>query len=402
MKTLRAPSVWSSLAVLAFAATPVMSQHPESDPLAVQGRLPTRFGIIFNMGYGGDHLPKDVKAFGKLIQGIKRAHFNVVLCEWTPARARICKKHDVEIMVDLLTPPHHIYKNVEGAEALCRRLEKVPGIYAYHLWSDNIGNTYPGRSRDVKSVRSWDGKHPVYVGSYRMSRVNRVVGLDLLGYYDFHWKRAGHWGNLAKASRVAKGKDARFLRYCAASPGQIGKGNKYRVAYTIATSIPFGLKGFMYHYAGGVVDTKTGKLDTLGEDLRTVHANFAAIGAELMRLGNPEAVFSTPVTRTSKDKPVDGPAAIPSGLAGIPSGHWFQIDEGEVLVGSFGDKSGARTLALASHNAYQPQTVVLRLDSTATTASHFDSKRGKWRPLKLRQGRLTIQVPASTTQLLRL
>jgi hypothetical protein len=120
----------------------------------------------------------------------------------------------MQIMVDLLVGDHHIYKNVKAAETLCKSLKGNDVVYGYHLWSDNIGNSYPGRSRNVKNVHGWDDSHPTYVGSYRMSRVSRVEDLDLLGYYDFHWKRGGHWSYLTKASRTASSKKAFFLRYC--------------------------------------------------------------------------------------------------------------------------------------------------------------------------------------------
>jgi hypothetical protein len=57
-----------------------------------------------------------------------------------------------------------------------------------------------------------------------MSRVNRVEDLDLLGYYDFHWKRGGHWAHLSKAWRVAKaGLSHFFSRYFARGRRSVAK-----------------------------------------------------------------------------------------------------------------------------------------------------------------------------------
>ena len=61
---------------------------PAQDQDAVSPRRPDRFGIVFNLGYAGDHLPKDKKGFERLIKAIKRANFNVVLCKWEDWRAR--------------------------------------------------------------------------------------------------------------------------------------------------------------------------------------------------------------------------------------------------------------------------------------------------------------------------
>src|SRR5688500_9889103 len=74
-------------------------------------RQPKRFAIIFNKGYAGDPMPKDPGEFEKLVKTIKQAHFNVILCAYDEKRAAICKKHDVQIFVDLLVPDHHVYKN---------------------------------------------------------------------------------------------------------------------------------------------------------------------------------------------------------------------------------------------------------------------------------------------------
>lgn len=364
-------------------------------------RRPDRFAIIFNRGYAGDHLPSDPAPFERLIRGIREAHFTTVLCKYEDWRARICKKYDVQIFVDLLAPGHHVYKEVESARKLCESLRGDDVVYGYHIWSDNIGETYAGRSRDAKNVRRWDPTHPVYVGTYRMSRVQRVDGLDLLGYYDFHWARGGHWTNLSKASAVAKAKDALFLRYCDGAPGRIGAGNMNRVGYTIATSIPFGLKGYLFHYTGGVVDEQSGALDSLGKDLQAVNARFAAVSEQIIALGNPTAVYSTPVTRTEKDRPVEGDSLVPGGLTPLPSDHWFQVTGGEVVLGLFEGPKGAEVLAIASHNAYAPQTVTLEFSSPVRIRL-FDRARKRWTPPKSIRETMSFPVEEYATELVRI
>ncbi len=389
--------VFAALVVGLLAVLLLDGAHAGED----EARRPGRFAIIFNMGYAADALPRDPKSFETLVRGLRRAHFNTVLCRYEDWRAKICRRHGMQIFVDLLAPGHHVYKEVDGARALCERLRGNDVVYAYHLWSDSIGGSYAGRSRDVANVHMWDPTHPAYVGTYRMSRVGRVEGLDLFGYYDFHWKRGGHWGHLAKASSLARSRGVPFLRYCDAAPGRVGAGNPNRVGYTIATSIPFGLKGYLFHYGGVVVDPATGKLDALGEDLRRVNARFAAIGDELMAIGLPTAVYSTPITTTAKDRPTGAEPAVPDGLKPVPDEHWFRITAGEVLLGLFQDGEGRDVVVLASHNAYRPQEVTLELAARPKSAHVLDRRRRRWVRAKSSGTRIVVPVEEYAAELLR-
>jgi len=394
--------LWSRLAVVLAITALTATLYCDDVEKTTSNRRPERFAIIFNMGYAGDNLPGDPKSFELLLRGIKEAHFNTILCKYEDWRAQLCKKHDLQIFVDLLAPGHHVYKNVAETRKLCESLRGKDVVYGYHLWSDNISGTYPGRSRDVKNVHEWDPTHPAYIGSYRMSRVNRVEGLDLLGYYDFHWTRGGHWGNLSKASAVARGKNVFFLRYCDSSPGRIGAGNPNRAGYTIATSIPFGLKGYLYHYRGGVVEPEGGKLAPLGKDLKKVNAKFAAIGDKLISIGNPMNVWSTPITRTAKDRPAETAPAVPGGLSPIPADHWFQVRTGEVLLGLFKSPDGGEVIAAASHNAYQSQQVTLEFSSRVKKARIFNRKSGNWVEPETSGKKIAFSVEEHATELLKI
>jgi hypothetical protein len=363
--------------------------------------VPKRFAIIFNRGYGGDFLPAEPAAFEKVIRGIREARFNTVLCKYEDWRARICKKYGVQIFVDLLAPGHHVYKEADSARKLCESLRGNDVVYGYHLWSDIIGETYAGRSRDAKNVREWDPTHPVYVGTYRMSRVDRVENLDLFGYYDFNWTRGGHWEHLRRAWDVAKAKHIPFLRYCEATPGRVGVGNDNRIGYTVGTSLVFGLKGYLFHYAGGVVDEKTGALDALGKDLLAVNTRFEAVGAELLALGIPTAVYSTTITKDEKDHAVEGAPAVPGGLTPIPADSAFQVAEGEVLLGVFKGPKDADVLAMAGHNPYAPQTVTLKFASPVKVSA-FDGARKAWTPQKSVADKVSFKLEEYTVALVRI
>ncbi len=364
-----------------------------------QARRPQRFAIIFNYGYAADNFPQDPEAFEKVVVGAKKAHFNTLLCKWEDWRGEICKKHDMQILVDLLVAENHIYKNVEAAKALCQKLRGNPVVYGYHLWSDNIGRQSAGRTRDAKNVQSWDGTHAVYVGSYRMGGIEAVDNVDLIGYYDFHWFRGGHWDHLNRASQRARAADTFFLRYCQPDPGRVGRGNWNRCGFTIATSIPFGLKGYFFHFGGGQIDKSSGHLDALGRDLKKVNGFFLPLAEELIKLGNPAAVYSTPITKTAKDRDLGRQPYIPAGSA-IPSDHWFSVTSGEVLIGEFAYPQGGRALCLASHNAYQPQQVTLDL-ATPHRVEFFDRQHKAWVPQQGNNKQAKLTVPPAQVLLVR-
>jgi hypothetical protein len=389
----RWPQVFTAaLSLLLLAAPPGRADKDQ--------RQPGRFAIIFNMGYATNALPREPEVFEKLVRAIKEAHFNTILCAYDAKRAEVCKKHDVQMFVDLLAEKHHVYKNTEACRKLCESLRNDPTIYGYHLWSDNIAGTAAGRSRDVKNVQEWDGTHPAYVGSYRLSRMSGVEGMDLFGYYDFHWTRGGHWEHLNQAFNLAKARQVPFLRYDAASPGLVGKGNANRAGYTIATSIPFGLKGYMYHYAGGVVNSRTWELDELGKDLQKVNATFAAVGPELMKLHLPTAVYSTPITTDARNHKLDA-AAVPAGLSAIPEQSWFKVAAGEILVGVCQDTAKRDVLMLACHNPYRSQEVTLQFRDGVRKAEWFDRAKGRWKELPLADGKARVSVEDYAIELVR-
>ena len=370
-----------------------------ADVPTIERIKPDRFGIIFNKGYAGDNLPSDLADFEKLIIAIKKAGFNVVLCKYDAKRLEICAKHDVDMFVDLLVEEYHVFKNPAKAQEVCESIKDSKAVYGYHLWSDNISNTHVGRTRDVQNVHQWDPRHATYVGSYKMSGVASVQDMDLFGYYDFHFKRGGHWRHLNHAWGVAKSRGIGFLRYDDASPGLVGKGNPNRVGYSIATSIVFGLRGYMFHYVRGQINFQSFELDALGKDLARVNERFAAVGPELVKIGIPSAVYSTAITKTEKNDPVE--LNVPGGIAPVPADCWFQIPYGEVLVGESLDSSKRTVLVFACHNPYENQKVIVTFPKGIKGAEIFDRTLKQWRPLAMENGAVSFTVEDFGVELLR-
>ncbi len=101
------------LTLMGLMGLTIASSHA-ADP-ARDNRRPDNFGIIYQMGYAGDNFPKEEAEFEKVLLAVKEAHYDTVLCQHTPEREALCKKHGVKMMVDLLVADHHVYKNPEAS-----------------------------------------------------------------------------------------------------------------------------------------------------------------------------------------------------------------------------------------------------------------------------------------------
>ncbi len=376
-----------------FAATPLL--HANKDK-----RRPTDFGIIFQMGYAADAFPREPEAFAKLLGAVKAANYNAILCKHEPWREELCRKHGVKMMVDLLVADHHVYKNVEAAEKLCTSLLGSEVIYAYHVWSDRMGGRMDGRSRDIANVHKWDPNHAVYVGDYGAREIGGVKDPDLVGYYDFHWKRGGHWRHLMRARDAAVKTESFFLKYADGAPGKIGVGNYNRVLYTISMSVACGLKGYTFHHTGGEIDKQTWEWQTLGTDLSRVNAMIAPLGPEVMELGNATAIYSTPITRTAKNRPTEADPAVPPEFKGIPGDFNVQVQSGEVVMGVYRDAEGRQALLLANHNAYEPQKMELLFKDKVADVARFDREGRQWKNSRPENGKVAFEIPPAAVELL--
>src|SRR5438128_2204949 len=82
-------------------------------------------------------------------------------------------------------------------------------------------------------------------GTYRTIGIGHIPNADILGYYDFHWKRGigQHFSHLLTFSNLARENDAGYYSWLSATSGQAGKGNFNRNLYSVNTGMACGLKG---------------------------------------------------------------------------------------------------------------------------------------------------------------
>ncbi len=367
---------------------------------------PAEFASVFSFGYAGDSMPKDDARFEALLAKLKGAGFNTVHCVHSDGRLALCKKHGVRMMVDLLAPEHHVYKGVEAAKALCEKLRGRPEAWGYAIWHDNIGKTYDGRKRDIANVRTWDPTHPAFCGTYRTYGMSHLTNADVMGYYDYHWKRGReqHFPHLLAYTKWAAERNACFYRWVATDSGIPGKGNHNRSLYTANTSIACGLKGILWFLGTTLVNPNSLEWTAAGGDIAKVNKEVMPLSEKIGMLGNPVAIYSTPITKTANNDALpDGKASMmPQGLErnAFPKEFWLQPAGGEFVMGVFKAQGGGDALFLANHNAYAEQSVTLRL-AKAAKLSLFNRVEGRWQPLPIANSAATVPLGPAGGELVR-
>lgn len=367
---------------------------------------PAEFASVFSFGYGKDLMPTEDERFDKLLGLIKEGGFNVVHCVYSDKRLELCKEHGIKMMVDLLEDDHHIFKKPDAVKKLCEKLQKNPDVWGYNIWNDNFGKTGEGRRRDVNNVRRWDPTHPAFCGTYRTGGMKALVNPDVFGYYDFHWKRGigMHFPHLMVYHGWARERDAWIYSWLSASSGLPGKGNFNRNLYSANTGIAFGMKGVMWFLATDLMNRDKLEWTEAGRDIIKVNKEIMPLRKELAKLGNPEAVYTTRVTKTPNNTPLDGDKqeAMPAGLEknAFPKDFWALPVEGEVVMGVYAGEKKRNIVFVANHNAYVEQKVGLKL-SREMTAEIFNRKDGRWQALETPAQTVRFMLSAGGGELLR-
>jgi len=367
---------------------------------------PDQFATVFSFGYAGDQMPKDDARFDALLTKLKEAGFNTVQCVYTDRRLELCRKHGIKMMVDLLAEEHHVYKNVEAAKALCGKLRGKPEVWGYAIWHDNIGKTYDGRKRDIANLRSWDPTHPAFCGTYRTYGMSHLTNADVMGYYDYHWKRGceQHFPHLLAYARWATERNAVFYRWVETDAGIPGKGNFNRSLYTATTSIACGLKGILWFIGTRLMDPNSLEWTAAGGDIAKVNKEIMPVSEKIAKLGNPVAIYSTPITKTANNEALpDGKAStMPPGLEqnAFPKDFGLQPAGGEFVMGVFKAEGGTDAFFVANHNAYAEQSVTLKL-AKAAKLSLFDGATGRWQLLPLAERSVALKLGPAGGALLR-
>ena len=393
-------------AVLIAAGVATMTRaDAQAEAAARAQRRPEVFFSVFTFGYGGDDFPEDPALFEEIVARVAgEGGFNAIMCSWSTERADVCRKHGVKMMVDLLNGRHHIYKSPSETKALLETLRGNDAVMGYHLWSDELGGMAAGRARDIHTCHEWDPTHPCYSATRKTSGLGALAEADIFGWYDFHWKRSGwnrHFAALQVALPLARRHDSVFYTLLSTDSGRSGAGNYNRSLWSLNQGVAFGMKGALWFIGMRQMDKGSGEWTALGRDINKVNAQIMPLKEELLKIGNPTAVYATPITKDANDRDVQGAPTMLGELAGnaFPADFWIRPEAGEFTMGVFKDDAGRDAVYVANFNAYAPQTVKLRL-ATPAKAARFDRAKGGWTDLPATDGTISFATGPGEGELL--
>ena len=417
-----------TLTALSLPGLTTMASAETPEELAKQrAPKPKEFGSVFSYGYGHNHMPKDDAQFDALVKTIKAGGFNIIHTTYSEPRLQSCKKHGVQLMVDLLSHQDgHVYKgeeNIAKARAICEKLRGNPDVWGYNIWNDVINKTYPGRIRDINSVRTWDPTHPAYSGGYMTRGLNHMTNADILGYYDFHWSRGlpKHLGHAQTLLGITRGCNANWYTWFAAAPGGDGEQNLRRSMWSTNTGIACGLRGILWFLAASEKVEKVDGVDKVvgfnpvlldpeklewtpaGKDIVKIHEEIIGpLGTEIMAVPLPSAVYGSNVKKTTDNQPLpDGKESLPApGTTPVPTDFWLQPTSGDIIMGISTDAEGRGPVFVANYNAYAPQQVSLKVGKPLK-ASLFNRKQKAWQPLEVKGGAVSFPLEAGGGELIR-
>jgi len=365
---------------------------------------PGRFAIIFSFGIASEDTPRSDEGFEVLLGKIKQGGFNVIHAPYTKSRLELCRKHKIPLMLDLAAIEHHIDQRRDTVKSICTSLRNDPDVWGYCLGNDRPRYS-PQLRQNANDVRSWDPTHPVLCCTHYLGGLRSLDNADVLGFYDALWKQGltPHFSGLMAFGEAARRRDGLFYSCMGAMAGQPGKGNYNRCLWSANTGIACGAKGAWWYLGPDLMKKDNLEWTMAGKDILRVNEQIAPMTEMLANLGNPIAVWSTPVTRNPNNELLPaGKVLLPPGLDNdaFTEASWVQPIEGEFILGAYKDSEKRRHAFIANLNAYAEQSVVLKI-KPPRHLSLFNRATGEWQPLPDKDGILRLKLGPAAGELLR-
>ena len=225
-----------------------------------------------------------------------------------------------------------------------------------------------------------------------------------------------HFANLMAYSGAATANNSSFYRWIESKASHSREENVRKTLFTLNTSIACGMKGALWFLgtdfvAGMYARDLKGSFDkhegpfqwnSVGEDAVKVNKEIMPLAREIMKIGNPVAVYSTPTTKDmgNADLPADQVGKVPGGLAPFPADFWVQPAGGEFVMGVFKDDGKRDAIFVANHNSLAPQDVRLKF-AKPVKVSLFSRKEAKWTAVPAGGNTVSFKLEGGGGELLR-
>jgi hypothetical protein len=379
-----------------FGAVPLDKLDAQRSP------VPEDLASTFSFGYAHDEMPVEDAQFEQLLKTIKGLGFNVIHATYTAERLALCRKHGFKMMIDVLSGnDHHVWATPIKWKQAAISLRGNTDVWGYNQWNDPFGNEAGTLRTHVRSLRLWDPTHPAFCGTYQWPAAVQITNCDMPGYYDFHWKRGvdNHLRNCRTYMTAAKKNHCMWGTWLAATPGKEGDERVSRSLWSANIAMAFGCKTFLWFLGQDIMDKKTLTVKPGASDFAAIHEEIMPLKREIMKIGNPAAVYSTTMTRDMFDKPVAGNAPAP-GMQLFPETFTVQPLSGEFIAGVFDEKPGSVMLFIANYNACVRQSVKLKFTSTGSVLI-YDRGESLWWNLQMTEGVVEFPLAPGAGELLR-
>src|SRR5262245_17918541 len=106
---------------------------------------PKEFAFVLSNGYGiKDHFSNDPDKFENLLINMKKSGFNCIHCVYRDWRVKLCAKHGVKMMVDVLAWEEGVEMDIrrpaqrETLKKIVEGLRDNDAIWGYNLWNERL------------------------------------------------------------------------------------------------------------------------------------------------------------------------------------------------------------------------------------------------------------------------
>ena len=421
-----------------------------------QVEMPKEFALVLSFGYVQDHCPTDPQMFEYMVKNMARTGINTLHCVYTDWRHDICKQYGVRMLIDLSHAPYDLkracicqgpwvdvaedwasieaelsqahdqaeqspdettkaerqkalaalelkraWKIRNNVREIARKVRGSDGVWGYGLWYDNGTN---GRflNAGIDDLRQWDPSHVTFVGSYRYRGLDTVgINPGCYGWYDFHWTRGiqWHYSGIHALWAICQVRQAIPGRYAGYGPSDNAEQRHLQNMYTANQTIAAGGKMLMW-FIGGPIEGGGGEWRD-EHDLVLIASELRHLYRELMKIGIPNAIYSTTVTRTHDNNPVD-PPIVPNSFTAFPAEYPVRPIRGEAMCGFFTYRDGTKALFVANHNAYASQEMAVQFTRDAEYCVELlDRESGEWKKLDVKDNVVTFELDPGGGELLR-